>query len=255
MATLCTFDGCGRPLYCKGLCTAHDMQRRRGAQLHPIGEKKPKKVKPPCSFPGCVHQVVARGLCPGHRMQKLAGHELTPLRTARSRTPEPHPEIPGAMRVPLTHGKFAIIDAGDAEAVAEHIWRIQSCDGRFYASTTIGDEGSGKHTLTLHRMLWSLWGMPPTPTIDHHDGDGLNCRRKNLRAATQSQNNYNAKLSARNTSGHKGVTWDKRNAQWMAHLKCEGKDVYLGRFDDLQEAVRVRREAAERLHGEFVRHE
>lgn len=253
MAKLCTFESCDRPLFCNGLCTAHEAQRRRGSELFPVGQK-PKKIKAACSFPGCVQKEIARGLCPGHRMQKLAGHELAPLRTARSRTPEPHPEIEGEMLVPLTHGKFAVIDAGDAEAVSKYVWRSQDCDGRFYAVTTTTD-GDGAHTLSLHRMLWAHWKLPATPEIDHRNTDGLDNRRENLRAATHAQNMWNQRRRGSNTSGHKGVNWDERTQSWAARYQKDGRTFFLGRFDDVDVAAAVRRAAVEQQHGEFVRHE
>lgn len=103
-----------------------------------------------------------------------------------NRKPLPHPSIHGAMLVPLTQGRFALIDERDAEAVARTRWSI-SGTGRYAVNTATG-------TVFLHRFIWGLSGGAETPYVDHIDRDELNCTRANLRAATASQNIVNSKV-------------------------------------------------------------
>lgn len=51
------------------------------------------------------------------------------------------------------------------------------------------------------------------------------------------------KLSTANTSGHKGVSWNKRKGKWIAQIGFQGKHIYLGEFADIQDAIQARKEA------------
>jgi hypothetical protein len=106
-----------------------------------------------------------------------------------------------------------------------------------------------------HRLVWLyVYGAPVPELIDHADGDKLNNRISNLRAATKAENGANMRARAANRTGVKG-TGVFRNGRFRARVMLHGKDYHLGYFATLEEAAKARREAAERLHGEFVRHE
>lgn len=62
----------------------------------------------------------------------------------------------------------------------------------------------------------------------------------------------NNKLPSHNTSGIKGVFWDSSKRKWRAEIQFKSKVYYLGRFDDINEAIAVRKEAEDRLHGSFL---
>lgn len=87
--------------------------------------------------------------------------------------------------------------------------------------------------------------------IDHIDGDGLNNTKQNLRICTQSENVMNQSIRSDNSSGYKGVWWDKQTNKWRAGIIISGKTVYLGRFDFLVNAARAYDFAAKELFGEF----
>jgi gluconate kinase len=72
--------------------------------------------------------------------------------------------------------------------------------------------------------------------IDHIDRNRLNCQRNNLRPATNSQNLANRGKNRNNTSGYKGVTWDKERRKWLAQIEVRGRNRCLGRYDDKEEA-------------------
>lgn len=101
------------------------------------------------------------------------------------------------------------------------------------------------------RLAW-LWmtGEWPSHDVDHRNRDRADDRWENLRHATRSQNGCNRGLS-RNTSGFKGVSWDKSRGRWFVSICVGGKQKNLGRFDCVEDAIAARNAAAERLHGEF----
>lgn len=86
----------------------------------------------------------------------------------------------------------------------------------------------------------------------HRDCDGLNNQRYNLRLATHLQNCHNKAIGPRNTSGYKGVVWDKGCQKWRAQLHSNGKNYYLGLFVCKEAAARAYDAKAIELFGEFA---
>lgn len=153
--------------------------------------------------------------------------------------------------IPLTMGYEAIIDAADVNRVAAFDWvasRSFRRNGDLRAVYAVARK-NGK-TVCLHRLiLGDVGGLH----VDHVDGDGLNNRRKNLRAATTAQNAYNQRLPISNTSGYKGVTWDKSRARWVAQIYVGGKNKKLGKFKDIEQAAAAYSRAAQAYFGEYGR--
>jgi hypothetical protein len=89
--------------------------------------------------------------------------------------------------------------------------------------------------------------------VDHRNGNGLDNRLANLRPASVAQNGWNAALSKANTSGIKGVCWNKVHRKWVALIRIDGKRLHLGFFVTVQEAADAYASAAERYHGEFAK--
>jgi hypothetical protein len=55
-----------------------------------------------------------------------------------------------------------------------------------------------------------------------------------------------------NTSGVVGVTYDKSTKTWKAKIQFKKIKYYLGSSKDINEAIQLRKEAEEKLHGEFL---
>lgn len=103
-----------------------------------------------------------------------------------------------------------------------------------------------------HRAAWAMhFGEVPNRAIDHINGVKADNRICNLRLATASQNEANKPMAARNTSGHKGVTWH-RCGKWQAQLQHNGKVHYLGLFDDVNDAAAAYANKAKEIHGAFA---
>ena len=105
-----------------------------------------------------------------------------------------------------------------------------------------------------HRLAYLyMTGEFPPDQIDHKDCNGLNNRWSNLRRANASQNGGNSGIRVNNTSGFKGVSFDKSRRRYIAHIRVYGNLKYLGRFDTPKAAHIAYVEAAKKHFGEFSR--
>lgn len=103
-----------------------------------------------------------------------------------------------------------------------------------------------------HRLAWFyMTGKQPESYIDHIDGNPSNNVWSNLRLATPKQNTYNKKIPKSNSSGVKGVCWNKNLGKWQAGIKYQYKSIHLGLFDNLEDAAEAVRVKRLELHNEF----
>ena len=114
--------------------------------------------------------------------------------------------------------------------------------------------GINYNSYRAHRLIFLMHKGYLPKTIDHINGDKLDNRIENLRAATVGQNQHNRKTNANNTSGYKGVCWNKAQKKWVARITLERKNIHLGYFANVEEASEVVRKAREELHGSFANH-
>jgi hypothetical protein len=147
-------------------------------------------------------------------------------------------------RIPLTRGKFAIVDAADYYRLIQFQWYAKYSGKTFYATRN----HAGK-SVKMHREIMDC---PGHLLVDHIDHDGLNNRRSNLRLCTSSQNLCNTVSTRGSSSKYKGVCWHKREKQWVASIQFNKKTYYLGDFDSEIDAARAYDEKAKVLHGQFA---
>jgi hypothetical protein len=105
-----------------------------------------------------------------------------------------------------------------------------------------------------HRVIYKLFNDDFDGFIDHIDNNPSNNKIENLRIATPEQNQRNAKLRKDNTSGVKGVSWDKSKQSWRVRLQVNKKQKIFGDFKDLELAELVALEARDKYHGNFANH-
>lgn len=109
-------------------------------------------------------------------------------------------------------------------------------------------------SITIHRAIFIMCHGYSPYCIGHIDCDKTNNRIENLRKVTRQQNAYNMKLSDKNTSGFKNVTWCKSKRKWLGYVRVNTIKRYVGQFDDINEANRACIAFREANHGEYVRH-
>jgi len=146
--------------------------------------------------------------------------------------------------VPLTRGYEAIIDAADVPLVAGHNWYAKVTPHTVYAARR-----PSTGAVYLHRTI-----LPLNDGLfaDHKNGNGLDNRRANLRAATPGQNQYNKGASRNSASGAKGVSPCQKTGLWRARIKVDGKERVLGSFRTVDDARAAYLAASSELHGEYA---
>jgi hypothetical protein len=135
---------------------------------------------------------------------------------------------------------YFYIDIDDLDKVKKYKWHI--CNG--YVVTNVE-----KDYFRLHQMILGF----PKSGIDHIDRNPLNNRRNNLRLCNQQQNTANTGLFKHNSTGYKGVSWDKSRSKYMAKIKLNGRTVNLGRYACAEDAAIAYNNKAKEAFGKFAR--
>lgn len=106
-----------------------------------------------------------------------------------------------------------------------------------------------------HRIIWEMFNqeIPASMVIDHIDGIRNNNRIENLRVCTFQQNHFNRGKQSNNKSGFKGVSWHKQKQKWVAQIKIDGRNKFLGFYTDPVKAYEKYCEVARERYGEFAK--
>jgi hypothetical protein len=153
------------------------------------------------------------------------------------------------IEIPLTQGMVAIVDDEDAY-LAAYNWCASPEASTRYAVRGVR-RGGRQVTIRLHRVITNA---PPGFDVDHINGNGLDCRRSNLRVVTRAQNTRNARRRRDNTSGFKGVSWSAKAGRWSARVGSgiRGKRIWLGYFSTKEAAARAYDDAARAQYGQYA---
>lgn len=136
-------------------------------------------------------------------------------------------------------------DKKDLELLKDYCWFVNNSG---YLCAKI--RGSEKHIM-MHNLVMN------GKYIDHINNDKLDNRKCNLRFggseySFDSYNQMNKSVQSNNKSGYPGISWHKRDKVWEVHISLANKQYYLGRYDNLEDAIAVRKRAEDKYFGEYA---
>lgn len=138
-------------------------------------------------------------------------------------------------------GIHFLVSIQNAALISRYTWCLAK-DG--YLVTRIN-----KVLYKLHHMIM---GKKLDVVVDHINGNKLDNRRCNLRIADYSQNACNSNIRKHNTSGFKGVCWNKAIGKWQGNIQFRGKSHHLGVYGTKDAAALAYNVAAKKNHGRYA---
>ena len=143
-------------------------------------------------------------------------------------------------------------DLEDYDKIKDYCWSENKGLGYIKANNR---EKEGKHIL-LHRLILGAINDPKI-VVDHINHNPMDNRKENLRLVTRRQNRLNTpKLNAFNKdTGHLGITTynlKTGGVKYTVSIYVDGKTIYLGRVDTLEEALKIRQEAEIKYWGKDI---
>ena len=133
-----------------------------------------------------------------------------------------------------------MIDEEDRKKVEKYRWHVNSGYLRGWV---------GNKKMRLQNYIIS---PPDGYYVDHINGNPLDNRKENLRIVSKIENSRNRKLNHNNTSGYRGVYYDKRSDNWVARINYFKKKLHLGSFNNKKDAACAYNRAAIKYYGSFA---
>lgn len=135
-------------------------------------------------------------------------------------------------------------DLEDYDKIKEFCWYIDT------TTKYVKSNKPGGGTVYFHRVILNA---PENKDVDHIHGKFTknDNRKSNLRICEHFKNCENRDIQSNNTSGVKGVCWNKHLGKWETKITVNNQTIKLGYQQDLNIAKHIRKEAEEKYFGEY----
>lgn len=141
-------------------------------------------------------------------------------------------------------------DLEDYDKIKDFCWYKEKAG---YISTNYYVDKTKKN-IKMHRLILNVEDIK-NKDIDHINWIKYDNRKNNLRVCTHQQNTINVEKKKNNTSGTVGVSYRKDRNKWRAEINFKNTYIYLGMYDNKEDAIKARRNAEEKYFGDFFNHE
>lgn len=142
-------------------------------------------------------------------------------------------------------GEEFYFDLEDYEKIKNYTWMTNK---KGYICTSLQFDNK-KQVLMMHNLVMD--NDDNKIIIDHINHCVNDNRKSQLRITINGQNNMNHSLYKNNTSGCAGVVWKEKNQKWEARINVNKKRYNLGLYDDINDAIKVRKQAEQKYFGEY----
>lgn len=149
-----------------------------------------------------------------------------------------------------SNGVPFLIDEEDEPILHGRAWNAFAPSDKSSTLYVVTWDGSRNRNLYLHRLILNVGDGEE---VGHRNGDGLDCRRSNLRIATHRLNLANQRPQQGRSSRFKGVSWNRAKGRWEAYIRVNGRQRKLGYFIDEVDAALAYDAAAIEAWGDFAR--
>lgn len=153
-------------------------------------------------------------------------------------------------KILLSQGFIAKVSDEDYEYLNQWTWSVDNhkASNTYYAMR-ISQSNNIKKIVWMHRVIAKRMGLIWNKflEIDHKNRCGIDNFRENLHIVSHSSNIHNRNIQCNNTSGYKGVSFNKTHNYWRASIGDAGEIVFLGNFKTFEEAKVARILAEEKF--------
>lgn len=153
--------------------------------------------------------------------------------------------------------RYCFFDLEDYNLIKDYCWTLPNGE-EGYVFTTCRDDNDIIKRVPMHRLIMGVGDYKEsngTIVIDHINHNRSDNRKNNLRICTPAQNGINKKLKKTSSTGYTGVYYTnpkKNGKKWVARIAINHKNLYLGRYENIEEAIAARKEAEKKYFGEFA---
>lgn len=134
--------------------------------------------------------------------------------------------------------EYGMIDIEDIDKIKDIKWTL--CNGYIHNNKIGG----------LHRLI--MYCKNDNLVVDHINHNGLDNRKCNLRICTPQENNINISIPTTNTTGIIGLFYDNKYDKWTPNIGLNGQVLFLGRYDNKEDAIKERLKAEVVYFGEYA---
>jgi hypothetical protein len=158
-------------------------------------------------------------------------------------------------QIPLTQGKFALVDDDMFDYLSQWKWQAQKMGKGYYYATRSErfEKPNGKYSykkISMHRVI--AGASDAKFLVDHINHITLDNRKENIRICTFAENCKNRSSAKNSSSNYLGVSLRRKSNRWQSHIWINGRSKHLGYFDSEIQAALKYNAAAIIHHGQFA---
>lgn len=140
--------------------------------------------------------------------------------------------------------------------------RRSKLEGQRFGKLTVikFDHTEKKQAFWLCQCDCGKYSVVPTRSLKSGNTKSCGCESKTQYKKALADREDGTRIGAllrkpgkNNTSGKRGISWNKSRRKWETKIEFKGKVYFLGYFEKFEDACIVREEAEKEIHGNFLK--